>query len=153
MSTRWECLVSLDIRSCPAGFLAAVRGRIKCSQSGTDVAAVVLHEAAFAKDVHSRNLPGLYVAINDLPMLTSAKLIREVSAKLSRLSPTAPKERPALRLCVDRLADREVLKHDREIDVPVLRAAKSRKQVGPELLWINAELTQQRIEQARWVGR
>lgn len=35
----------------------------------SDVPAVVLHEAAFAKDVHSRNLPGTYASINELPLI------------------------------------------------------------------------------------
>jgi len=36
----------------------------------SDVPAVVLHEAAFAKDVHSRKLPGTYAAVNDLPFVS-----------------------------------------------------------------------------------
>ena len=35
----------------------------------SDVPAVVLHEAAYAKDVHSRKLPGTYASINELPLI------------------------------------------------------------------------------------
>ncbi|HEV3137002.1 MAG TPA: hypothetical protein VGZ26_03845 [Pirellulales bacterium] len=35
----------------------------------SDVPAVALHEAAFAKDIHARKLPGTYAAINDIPGL------------------------------------------------------------------------------------
>lgn len=35
----------------------------------SDVQALVLHEAAYAKDVHSRRLPGTYSAINHIPLL------------------------------------------------------------------------------------
>ena len=45
----------------------------------SDVTAVALHEAAFAKDVHSRKLPGSYVAINDLPVLSLWHEIRAVN--------------------------------------------------------------------------
>ena len=45
----------------------------------SDVPAVVLHEAAFAKDVHSRKLSGSYVAINDLPVLSLWHEIRAVN--------------------------------------------------------------------------
>jgi hypothetical protein len=36
----------------------------------SDVPAIVLHEAAFAKDIHSRKRPGTYAAINELPLLS-----------------------------------------------------------------------------------
>jgi hypothetical protein len=36
----------------------------------SDVPAVVLHEAAFAKDVHSRKLPGTYAFVNELPFFS-----------------------------------------------------------------------------------
>ena len=35
----------------------------------SDVPALLLHEAAFAKDVHSRRQPGAYVAVNHIPLL------------------------------------------------------------------------------------
>ena len=35
----------------------------------SDVQALVLHEAAYAKDIHSRNYPGTYSAINHVPLL------------------------------------------------------------------------------------
>lgn len=35
----------------------------------SDVPAVVLHEAAYAKDVHSRHFPGTYASINELPLI------------------------------------------------------------------------------------
>ncbi len=35
----------------------------------SDVQALVLHEAAYAKDIHSRRLPGTYSAINHVPLL------------------------------------------------------------------------------------
>lgn len=35
----------------------------------SDVPAVVLHEAAYAKDVHSRKLPGSYAFVNELPLI------------------------------------------------------------------------------------
>lgn len=35
----------------------------------SDVQALVLHEAAYAKDVHSRSLPGTYATINHVPLL------------------------------------------------------------------------------------
>ena len=35
----------------------------------SDVSAVVLHEAAYAKDVHSRLLPGTYAFVNEIPIL------------------------------------------------------------------------------------
>ena len=34
----------------------------------SDVPAIVLHEAAFAKDIHSRKLRGAYAAVNELPV-------------------------------------------------------------------------------------
>ena len=34
----------------------------------SDVPAIVLHEAAFAKDIHSRKLRGSYAAVNELPV-------------------------------------------------------------------------------------
>ena len=36
----------------------------------SDVPAVVLMEAAYAKDIHSRRLPGTYATINEFPVLT-----------------------------------------------------------------------------------
>lgn len=36
----------------------------------SDVAAMLISEAAYAKDVHSRSLPGTYAAINEFPVLT-----------------------------------------------------------------------------------
>jgi hypothetical protein len=36
----------------------------------SDVPAIVLYEAAFAKDVHACNLPGTYAAINELPVIS-----------------------------------------------------------------------------------
>ena len=36
----------------------------------SDVPAIVLHDAAFAKDIHSRKMPGTYAAINSLPGLS-----------------------------------------------------------------------------------
>ena len=36
----------------------------------SDVSAVVLHEAAYAKDVHSRTLPGTYAVFNELPVMS-----------------------------------------------------------------------------------
>jgi hypothetical protein len=36
----------------------------------SDVPAVVMHEAAYAKDVHSRSLPGSYAVLNELPVLS-----------------------------------------------------------------------------------
>lgn len=45
----------------------------------SDVPAVALHEAAFAKDVHARKLPGTYAAINDLPLLSLWHETRAVS--------------------------------------------------------------------------
>lgn len=36
----------------------------------SDVPAVILAQAAFAKNVHARKLPGTYAAINDLPLLS-----------------------------------------------------------------------------------
>ncbi len=36
----------------------------------SDVPAVVLHEAAMAKNVHSRPLPGTYAVINELPLIS-----------------------------------------------------------------------------------
>ena len=36
----------------------------------SDVSAVVLHEAAYAKDVHSRSLPGSYAVFNELPVMS-----------------------------------------------------------------------------------
>ena len=36
----------------------------------SDVAAVALHEAAYAKDIHSRQLPGSYAVINEFPILS-----------------------------------------------------------------------------------
>ncbi len=35
----------------------------------SDVEALVLHEAAYAKDIHSRSLPGTYTAVNHVPLL------------------------------------------------------------------------------------
>ncbi len=35
----------------------------------SDVPALVLHEAAYAKDIHSRQFPGTYAAINHVPLL------------------------------------------------------------------------------------
>lgn len=35
----------------------------------SDVPAVVLHEAAYAKDIHSRTLPGSYAFVNELPLI------------------------------------------------------------------------------------
>jgi hypothetical protein len=49
----------------------------------SDVPAVILHEAAFAKDVHSRKLPGSYVAVNDLPVLSMWHEILAVNEVLS----------------------------------------------------------------------
>lgn len=45
----------------------------------SDVPAIALHEAAYAKDVHARRFPGLYAAINDLPVLTLWHHSRAVS--------------------------------------------------------------------------
>ena len=36
----------------------------------SDVPAIVLHDAAFAKDIHTRKLPGSYAAINSVPGLS-----------------------------------------------------------------------------------
>jgi hypothetical protein len=36
----------------------------------SDVPAVVLHEAAYAKDIHGRRLPGTYAFINDVPLMS-----------------------------------------------------------------------------------
>lgn len=36
----------------------------------SDISAVALHEAAYARDVRNRSLPGTYVAINELPFLS-----------------------------------------------------------------------------------
>jgi hypothetical protein len=36
----------------------------------SDVPAIALDQAAFAKDIHSRKFPGTYAAINDLPVLS-----------------------------------------------------------------------------------
>ncbi|MBS0204623.1 MAG: hypothetical protein JSS49_17095 [Planctomycetes bacterium] len=36
----------------------------------SDVAAMLITEAAYAKDIHSRSLPGTYAAINEFPVLT-----------------------------------------------------------------------------------
>lgn len=36
----------------------------------SDVAAVALHEAAFAKDVHARPLPGSYAVLNEFPLVS-----------------------------------------------------------------------------------
>lgn len=36
----------------------------------SDVPAVVLHEAAYAKDIHSRSMPGSYAVFNELPLLS-----------------------------------------------------------------------------------
>lgn len=33
----------------------------------SDVSAIVMHEAAYAKDIHSRSLPGSYAVVNELP--------------------------------------------------------------------------------------
>ncbi len=36
----------------------------------SDVSAVVLHEAAYAKDIHSQPLPGTYAVFNELPVMS-----------------------------------------------------------------------------------
>ncbi len=36
----------------------------------SDVSAVVLHEAAYAKDIHSQSLPGTYAVFNELPVMS-----------------------------------------------------------------------------------
>ena len=36
----------------------------------SDVSAVVLHEAAYAKDIHSQRLPGTYAVFNELPVMS-----------------------------------------------------------------------------------
>jgi hypothetical protein len=45
----------------------------------SDVPALVLAEAAYAKDVHSRPHPGAYAAINDLPLLSMWRQARATS--------------------------------------------------------------------------
>ena len=35
----------------------------------SDVSAVALHEAAFAKDIHGRSLPGTYAVVNQIPLV------------------------------------------------------------------------------------
>ena len=45
----------------------------------SDVSAVVLHEAAFAKDVHSRSLPGSYAVFNEFPILSLWRHTRGVN--------------------------------------------------------------------------
>ncbi|MBS0211362.1 MAG: hypothetical protein JSS27_20660 [Planctomycetes bacterium] len=49
----------------------------------SDVPAVVLREAAYAKDVHGRKLPGTYVAINQLPFVGLWHDTRSVSDVLA----------------------------------------------------------------------
>jgi len=36
----------------------------------SDVPAVVLHEAAYAKDIHSQSMPGTYAVFNELPLIS-----------------------------------------------------------------------------------
>jgi hypothetical protein len=45
----------------------------------SDVPALVLAEAAYAKDIHSRKNPGTYAAINDLPVLSMIRHSRATS--------------------------------------------------------------------------
>ena len=44
----------------------------------SDVPAIALEEAAFAKDIHARRFPGAYAAINELPVITMWHEIRAV---------------------------------------------------------------------------
>jgi len=45
----------------------------------SDVAAVAMHEAAYAKDIHSQPLPGTYAVFNELPMLSLWRHTRGVN--------------------------------------------------------------------------
>ena len=45
----------------------------------SDVSAVVLSEAAYAKDIHSRRFPGAYATINELPVLSLWRRLNAVN--------------------------------------------------------------------------
>jgi hypothetical protein len=49
----------------------------------SDVPVVVLQEAAYAKDVHDRRLPGTYAALNELPLISLWHEIRNASDVLT----------------------------------------------------------------------
>ncbi len=49
----------------------------------SDVSAVVMHEAAYAKDIHSRALPGTYAVFNELPLVSLWRHTRGVNDILS----------------------------------------------------------------------
>ena len=48
----------------------------------SDVPAMLIVEAAYAKDIHGRNLPGTYAAINEIPVLTLWRHTRAVNDTL-----------------------------------------------------------------------
>ena len=45
----------------------------------SDVSAVVMHEAAYAKDIHSRSMPGSYAVFNELPVMSLWRHTRGVN--------------------------------------------------------------------------
>ncbi len=49
----------------------------------SDVAAIALGEAAFAKDIHARRFPGAYAAINELPVISMWHEVRTVGDVVS----------------------------------------------------------------------
>ena len=49
----------------------------------SDVPAVVLAEAAYAKDIHARQLPGAYATINEIPLLSLWRHVNAVNDVLS----------------------------------------------------------------------